>query len=104
MIKKAGLGLRPGEQSKSKQGWRMPEHVVRPIPFYKINNCSRYLQTYLMDFGPPLPIAINLWYIEGPDKNILIAAGGTVDIYSLLILSPHATLENVQSCEEGLIR
>jgi len=104
VIKKAGLGLRPGDQSKSKQEGRISEHVVRPIPLYKMNNCSRYLQTYLTDFGLPLSIAIYLWYIEGPDKNILVDAGGMVDTYSpsLPILSPHATLENVQSCEGGL--
>ena len=106
VIKKAGLGLRRGDQSKSKQEGRISEHVVRPIPLYKMNNCSRYLQTYLTDFGPPLPMAIYLWYIEGPDKNILVDAGGTVDTYSPSLpgLSPHATLENVQSCEEGLSR
>jgi glyoxylase-like metal-dependent hydrolase (beta-lactamase superfamily II) len=59
-----------------------------------------------MDFGPPLTVGVYLWYIEGPEKKILVDAGGTVDTLSPFIplISPNATLENIQSCEQGLSR
>jgi len=59
-----------------------------------------------MDFGPPLTGVIYSWYIEGPEKNILVDVGGTAETLRpfLPIISPNATAENIQSVEEGLSR
>jgi glyoxylase-like metal-dependent hydrolase (beta-lactamase superfamily II) len=87
----------------------MAKHVIRPIPLYYIKNWPWYLETFLLDFGPtikPLDIATYIWYIEGPNKNIIVDAGSTADFLNsvLGLTAPHSYCKHIQTVAEGLSR
>lgn len=82
----------------------MAGHVIRPIPLFKMENLSPYLMTYLMGFLPPQNVVCYVWYIEGPEKRVLVDAGGTLEGMGLFLrfLGTGATGTEIQSLEQGL--
>jgi len=78
----------------------MAQHVIRPIPL--VLGASKLSDhTYRVDFGRNTVTCTYIWYIEGPEKKILVDAG-----------SDAATFEkygypgriDVQSPEDGLAK
>jgi N-acyl homoserine lactone hydrolase len=87
-------------------GIRMAEHVIRPIPLNRTRNMPQQLFTYLTSVGPPHTTVTAVWYIEGPEKKILVDAGNTTESAKLVTqkLTPEAVVEHIQSLEDGLSR
>jgi len=82
----------------------MSSHSIQPIPLFKAENVPPFLMTYMMGALPPHNMGFYVWYIEGPDKKILVDAGGTLeglDIWFKLVAAG-ATGTEIQSLEQGL--
>jgi N-acyl homoserine lactone hydrolase len=84
----------------------MAEHVIRPIPLNRTRNMPQYLFTYLTSVGPPHTTVTAVWYIEGPEKKILVDAGSTTESAKLVAqrLTPETVVDHIQSLEDGLSR
>lgn len=82
----------------------MSGHVIRPIPLFKVENVPPYLMTYLLSFLPPHNMGFYVWYIEGPEKKILVDAGGTLEGMALWFqfVTTGASGTPIQSLEQGL--
>lgn len=82
----------------------MAGHVIRPIPLFKMENVAPYVMTYLMGFLPPQNTGFYVWYIEGPEKKVLVDAGGTLEGMALFlsVVATGATATEIQSLEQGL--
>jgi N-acyl homoserine lactone hydrolase len=82
----------------------MAKHVIRPIPLNKISNMPQQFFTYLTGVGPTHSSANTIWYIEGPEKKIIVDAGGSSETARMIMhfLAPQAIVEDIQSLENGL--
>jgi len=82
----------------------MAGYAIRPIPLFKSENVPPYLMTYMMGALPPHNMGFYVWYIEGPEKNILVDAGSTLKILDLWfkLVAAGATGTQIQSLEQGL--
>ena len=82
----------------------MSGHVIRPIPLFKVENVPPFLMTYLLGFLPPHNMGFYVWYIEGPEKKIIVDAGGTLEGLALWLqfVATGATGTPIQSIEQGL--
>jgi N-acyl homoserine lactone hydrolase len=84
----------------------MAEYVIRPIPLTKVKNMPQLFFAYLTGVGPPHDMVIASWYIEGPEKKILVDVGSTAEKANLVmqVMAPQAVVEHIQSLEQGLSR
>ena len=82
----------------------MSGHVIRPIPLFKVENVPPFLMTYLLGFLPPHNMGFYVWYIEGPEKKIIVDAGGTLEGLALWLqfVATGASGTPIQSIEQGL--
>ena len=62
--------------------------------------------THLVGFGSPQTRGSYVWYIEGPEENILVDAGSSAEMKATggagSIMFPEGRAEHVQTIEEGL--
>ena len=84
----------------------MSGHVIRPIPLFKAENVPPFLMTYMMGFLPPHDMGMYVWYIEGPEKKMLVDAGAKLESMALWfqLVAAGATGTHIQSLEEGLAK
>ena len=47
---------------------------IRPLPINRLTIDKSYM-TYLMNFGQKITCGTYIWYIEGPEENIIVDAG-----------------------------
>lgn len=82
----------------------MSGHAIHPIPLFKAENVPPFLMTYMMGALPPHNMGFYVWYIEGPEKKILVDAGSTMEVLDLWfqLVAAGATGTEIQSLEEGL--
>ena len=82
----------------------MAGHAIRPIPLFKAENVPPFLMTYMMGALPPHNMGFYVWYIEGPEKKILVDAGSTLEVLDLWFnfVAAGATGTPIQSLEQGL--
>ncbi|MBN1376456.1 MAG: N-acyl homoserine lactonase family protein [Dehalococcoidia bacterium] len=84
----------------------MAKHIIRPVPLNRTKNAPQQLHMYLTGVGPRHTTATAVWYIEGPDKKIIVDAGGSTEeaIRAMKMLAPDSVVEHIQSIGEGLNR
>ncbi len=84
----------------------MAEHIIRPIALNRTKNTPQHLHMYLTGIGPRPTTATAVWYIEGPEKKIVVDAGGSTEgaVQAMKMLAPDAIVEHIQSLDEGLKR
>ncbi len=82
----------------------MSGHAIRPIPLFKVENVPPYLMTYLLGFLPPHNMGFYVWYIEGPERKILVDAGGKLEGMALWFqfVATGSSGTPIQSIEQGL--
>ncbi|RJS84557.1 N-acyl homoserine lactonase family protein, partial [Candidatus Bathyarchaeota archaeon] len=47
---------------------------IVPLPISKLN-IDKSVMTYLMNIGQKITCGTYIWYIEGPDENIIVDTG-----------------------------
>lgn len=73
------------------------KNVIRPLPIFD-TTLDKSLMTYLMNMGQLITVTVYIYYIEGPDKKIIVDTGGAAETFNRIglpanqISSPEAEL------------